>query len=260
MERLDRALTGDVQAALARPALRAFLALEVVAGAVFVARRGIETTSVVLLVWAGFTLLAFFAWWAGRHDAVRPAPDPVSHAGGRLLAAVVGALGLGLWSWGVVPLLGAALAVSGFAVWVLVAARHSSFADLLRPLSRDPRPLVPFVLMLFVPRLLAEGLGFVPRALLALPSGVGQQLLFLVGFFAPLEAVTRRTDLAAVGAALMFAALHVPFNLPANGGDLIAAAANAVFYQGTAGLVACLAFTRHRAPAAIGAAHALAIA
>src|SRR3990170_3031705 len=92
------------------------------------------------------------------------------------------------------------------------------------------------------------------------PAGVGQQLLFLVGLFAPLEAVTRRTDVSAVVAALVFAALHVPFNLPANGGDLPAAFANAVFYQASAGLIACLAFVRHRAPVPIGAVHAAAIA
>lgn len=224
------------------------------------ARRGRETVGVVLLVWAGFAILGFFAWWAGRHDAAHATPDPVPRAGGRLLMAAIGALGFGLWSWGTAPAIGAVLTATAFAGWLVVAARGSTATDVLRPLVRDPRPFVPLLLLLLVPRLLAQGLGVVPAALLALPSGVGQQLLFLVGLFAPLEAVTRRTDLSAVVAALVFAALHVPFDLPANGGDLPAAFANSVFYQGSAALVACLAFARHRAPVPIGVVHAVAIA
>jgi len=219
-----------------------------------------ETVGVVLLVWAGFAVLGFFAWWAGRHHAAHPAPDPAPRAGGRLFMAAMGALGFGLWSWGTAPAIGAVLAAAAFAGWLVVAARGSTAADVLRPLIRDPRPFVPLLLLLLAPRLLGQGLGVVPAVLLALPSGVGQQLLFLVGLFAPLEAVTRRTDVSAVVAALVFAALHVPFNLPANGGDLPAAFANAVFYQASAGLIACLAFVRHRAPVPIGAMHAAAMA
>lgn len=66
--------------------------------------------------------------------------------------------------------------------------------------------------------------------------------------------------MAAVLSALVFASIHVPMNLAANDGDWAASVANAVFYQATVGLIACLAFNRHRAPLPIGVAHALAIA
>jgi hypothetical protein len=57
----------------------------------------------------------------------------------------------------------------------------------------------------------------------------------------------------------VFGLVHVPFNLAPNGGDLLAAAANAVFFQASVGLIACLAYVRHRAVVPIGVAHALAI-
>jgi membrane protease YdiL (CAAX protease family) len=84
--------------------------------------------------------------------------------------------------------------------------------------------------------------------------------MFLVMLYASLEAVTRRPDIAAVVSALIFAVVHVPMNLPANEFDWVAAIANALFYQATVGIIACLAFTRHRAPVPIGVAHAMAIA
>ena len=66
--------------------------------------------------------------------------------------------------------------------------------------------------------------------------------------------------MAAVASALVFAALHVPVVLEANGGDVLASFANAVLFQASVGLVACLAFVRHRAAVPIGVAHAMAIA
>ena len=69
------------------------------------------------------------------------------------------------------------------------------------------------LLLLALPRLLIGGpLAFV-GVVLALPSGIGQQVLYLLGLFAPLEALRGRRALAAVVAALVFAALHVPLNL-----------------------------------------------
>ena len=110
-----------------------------------------------------------------------------------------------------------------------------------------------------MPRLLFGGpLAFV-GVVLALPSGIGQQVLYLLGLFAPLEALRDRRAAAAVVAALVFAALHVPLNLGPNDGDWLAALANAVLYQASVGIIACLAFTRHRAAVPIGVAHALAI-
>ena len=116
-----------------------------------------------------------------------------------------------------------------------------------------------------MPRLLIGGPGYVVAAALALPSGIGQQVLYLLGLFAPLEAARGRTDLVAVAsallfAALLFAALHVPFVMEINGNDLVASLANVVIFQASVGLIACLAFVRHRAAVPIGMAHGLAIA
>ena len=65
--RLDRALLSDIRTVSRSRPIQFFLVLEVVAGAVFVARRGAETARSVLLVWAGMLIVAFLAWWAGRH-------------------------------------------------------------------------------------------------------------------------------------------------------------------------------------------------
>ena len=96
-------------------------------------------------------------------------------------------------------------------------------------------------------------------ATLALASGIGQQLLYLVGLYAPLEAATQRAAVAAVGSALLFALVHLPLLLAPNGGDVLAALAKATLFQSGLGLIACLAFQRHRAVVPIGIAHALAI-
>jgi hypothetical protein len=95
---------------------------------------------------------------------------------------------------------------------------------------------------------------------LALPSGVGQQLALLIGLFAPLEAWSRRPAWAAVTAAGVFALLHVELTMEANDYDLVATCANVVLYQASVGLIAVLAFTRHRAAVPIGVTHAMAIA
>ncbi len=96
-------------------------------------------------------------------------------------------------------------------------------------------------------------------AALALPSGIGQQVLYLLGLFAPMEAASRRPAAAAVVSALLFGLVHVPLLVAPNGGDALAAVANAVLFQSGVGLVACLAYQRHRAVVPIGVAHALAI-
>ena len=92
------------------------------------------------------------------------------------------------------------------------------------------------LLLLAVPRLLFGGpLSRSSASVLALPSGIGQQVLYLLGLFAPLEAWRDRRAVAAVVAALVFAALHVPLNLGPNDGDGPAALANAVLYQASVG-------------------------
>lgn len=257
--RLDRALISDLRIALHSRAILAFLALESVAGAVFVLRRGEFHVRTVAVVWAGMLVVAFFAWWAGRDRRAHATPDPLPGAPGRSFFALLGSLGMALVGWRIQATLGAALLVGGIAGWIYVAGRSGGFRGLRDRLARDPRPFIPLLLIMAVPRLLAQGPSYLLGAAVSLPSGIGQQLLYLLGLFAPLEALRNRTAAAAVIAALIFATIHVPFNLPANEGDWLAAAANAVVFQASAGLIACLAFVRHRAAVPIGVAHALAI-
>lgn len=257
--RLDRALASDISTALRSGPILAFLALQVVAGAVFVVRRGPEMGQTVVLIWLGMLTLAFFAWWAGRHRLAHPQPDPVPDAAARSGFALLAAAGMLLWSSGISPDVGSVLVVSGIGAWLWAAWRSSGFGGWADRLLRDPRPFVPLLLLILVPRLLAGGPAYLIGAALALPSGIGQQLFFLIGLFAPLEAMRRRTPVAAVVAALVFGLVHLPVVLDANGGDTVAATANVVLFQASVGLIACLAFVRHRAAVPIGVAHALAI-
>ena len=127
-------------------------------------------------------------------------------------------------------------------------------------LCRSPRPFGPLLLLVVLPRMLLAGLTGIGPLIAGLTSGVIQQLLFLPMVFASMEAVVGRRDAAAVLSALVFASIHVPMNLAANGDDWVAALANAVFYQASVGLIVCMAYTRHRAALPLGLAHGLAIA
>jgi hypothetical protein len=269
--RLDRALRSDLTAALRSRVIVAFLVLELAAAAVFVARRGTDAGLAVIVVWLGMLVVAFLAWWAGRHPRARQQRAPQRAAEGRLLMALLGAAGFAIWSFGIWPAAGFVLVISAIAGWLgvaLLGARAAGpapgegrgrWARIPRP-SLEFRPSVPLILLVAGPSLLLGGIGHLGATALALPSGLGQQVLYLAGLFGPLEAVLRRTDVAAVVAALVFALLHVPFNLPPAGGDIVAAAANAVFYQASAGMLFCLAYVRHRAVVPIGLIHALIIA
>lgn len=264
--RLDRALARDVRTALGSRPVRWYLLLQPVAAAVLVIRRGDELLSSVLLVWAGLLVLAFTAWWAGRHRLARSQPDPVPAAGPRSIFALVAAAGLTLVGFGaparlgLVPLgLGLLLTVLGLGGWLWSALRSGGLAGLRDRLTRDPRPFVPMLVLVGLPKLLALGPPYLLAAALALPSGLGQQALYLVGLFAPLEAASGRPATAAVIAALAFGLIHVPMVLDENAGDLVAAVANATLLQANVGLVAVLAYRRHRAFVPIGVVHALAI-
>jgi len=258
--RLDQALVADARTALRSRPVLAFLALEAVAGALFVLRRGSEMLTTVLLIWLGMLTLAFFAWWAGRHRLAHPQADPMPGAAARSLFAAMVAAGMLVWGSGVSAAAGLVLVAAGLGGWLWSALRAGGWAQAATRLARDPRPFVPLLLLLAVPRLAAEGPAFLLAAAAALPSGIGQQLLYLIGLFAPLEALRGRSDAAAVVAALVFGLIHVPLVLDANHGDVAAAIANAVLFQASVGLVACLAYQRHRAAVPIGIAHALAIA
>ena len=256
--RLDRALIADLRTMFRSRPIVLFLALELLAGVVFVARRGNETVTLVLFVWVGMLVLAFFAWWAGRHRLAHPQADAVPGATARAIFALIGALGMMLFGFSMA--VGFVLLAAGSGGWLWSAWRTGGFAGLRDRLLRDPRPFVPLLLLIAVPRLLIGGPGYVVAAALALPSGIGQQVLYLLGLFAPLEAARGRTDLVAVASALLFAALHVPFVMEINGNDLVASLANVVIFQASVGIIACLAFVRHRAAVPIGMAHGLAIA
>jgi hypothetical protein len=258
--RLDQALVADARTALGSRPVRFFLGLEALAGAVFILRRGSEMLSAVVLIWLGMLTLAFVAWWAGRHRLAHPQADPMPSAAARSIFAVMAAGGMLVWGSGVSAAVGLVLVSAGLGGWLWSAVRAGGWALAATHLLRDPRPFVPLMLLLAVPRLAAEGPAFIVAAAAALPSGIGQQLLYLIGLFAPLEALRGRSDAAAVAAALVFGLIHVPLVLDANHGDLAAATANAVLFQASVGLVACLAYQRHRAVVPIGVAHALAIA
>lgn len=260
--RLDRVLIADLRSVTRSRVVLAFLAIEIMAAVVLVARRGEALVETVLLVWAGFLCVAFLAWWAGRDVHARALADPVPMPGWRAVFALAGALGVLLSGLGAWPV-GAPILMAALGAWVgvgLVARRRGDPDGAgWRQVLRDPRPFVPLLLLIGVTRFLFGGIT--PVGLVAgLLSGVIQQLAYLVGLFAPLEAMRGRADMAAVLAALVFGAVHLPFNVGPNGGDWIAAAANAVVFQANVGLIACLAFVRHRAAMSIGLAHGLAIA
>lgn len=258
--RLDRALLIDLGAALRSGPILVFLAIEVAAGLIFVARRGPETVTTVLLIWLGMSGLAFFAWWAGRHRLAHPRPDPVPAAAARSFFALMDVSGMVVWGFGMSVAGGAVLVACGLGGWIWAAWRTAGFAGLPGRLSRDVRPFIPLLLLIALPRLIVGGPGYLVAVVFALPSGIGQQVLYLIGLYAPLEALRVHAALAAVIAALLFGLIHVPLLLDANRGDVIAAFANAVLFQASVGLVAVLAYQRHRAVVPIGVAHALAIA
>jgi hypothetical protein len=241
-------------------AMLVFLAIEVVAAGILMARRGSEMLSTVVLVWLGMAALAFFAWWAGRHRLAHPEPDPMPSAPARSAFALLGIAGTVVWGTGISIPAGFVLFACGMGGWLWSAFRADEGIDLRGRLLRDPRPLVPLLLLIAIPRLVVGGPLFVLEAVLALPSGIGQQLLYLVGLYSPLEGLGRDRASMAVVAALLFGLVHVPIVLDANSGDLLAALGNAVIFQSSVGIIACLAYQRHRAVVPIGVAHALAIA
>lgn len=256
--RLDRALVEDLRQALASPPIRAYLAIQLLSGVVFVSRRGADTVSTVLLIWLGLLAIALPAWWAGRHRLAHPQPDPVAAPRAQALFALTAVAAMTLWGFGLVPVGFVLLAVGGGG-WLWAAWRAGGVSGLRDRLTRDPRPFIPLLLLIGLPRLLIGGPAYLVGAALALPSGIGQQVLYLIGLYGPLEALRYWAASAAVVSALLFGLVHVPTVLDANHGDVLAAMANAVLFQSGVGLVACLAYQRHRAVVPIGVAHALAI-
>lgn len=258
--RLDRALALDLRRALRSGPVQLYLLIEVVAAVVFVMRRGDDTASMLVLVYLALAVVAFLAWWAGRHRLAHPDPDLVPAAGPKTAFALVVGLGWGLVGFGLSFELGLVLVFVGIGGWVWAFVRSDGLSGVRDRLARDPRPFLPLYLFIALPRLLAIGPLYLVGVVFALPSGIVQQLLLLVGLFAPLEAWSGRPGWAALVAAVVFAILHVPIVMPQNGDDLIAATANAAIFQLSVGFIAVLAYRRHRAAVPIGVAHGLTIA
>lgn len=258
--RLDRALAQDLGTALRCRPIQLYLLVQIIAAAVFVARRGSGTASMVVLIWLGLGFVAFLAWWSGRHRLAHPTPDPVASAGPRSAFALLAVAGWASWGSGISIPLGFVLILSGVGGWMWAYLRGSGQVGLRERLLRDPRPFLGLYLFIVLPRLLAIGPLYLAGILAGLPSGIVQQLLLLVGLFAPLEAWSGRPGWSALVAASVFALLHVPTVMEPNGDDLVAAFANAAILQLTVGLIAVLAYRRHRAAVPIGVAHGLTIA
>jgi membrane protease YdiL (CAAX protease family) len=87
-----------------------------------------------------------------------------------------------------------------------------------------------------------------------------QQVLLHDGLVARVEALSRRTDVAAVLAALAFGVAHAPMNLPQAQGDHLLALSAALVFQAPIGLVFIVGYLRHRASVPLGVAHGFAIA
>ena len=259
----------DALGALRSGPLRAFLALELLAAAYLVLRRGPSVLPLLAVIGAGATAYGFLAWQAGRSPWAEPRPDLVRAPRLELLAVAVGyvALSGSLLGWwpraGVLPpawtVFQAALVgwvVVATTAWLRAARRDGRGFGELAWIWRGWLPFVPLLLAVLLPKAPLQGMGFVAALIGGIGSGVSQQVLLQVGLTARLEAVLGRGDAAAVLAALGFGAVHVAMNLPQAGGDWPIAAANAMVLQASIGLVFCTAYLRHRAPLALGCCHA----
>ncbi len=211
------------------------------------------------IIAGGGLLFGLAAWLAGRHPWAHPEPDPVRAPVPELVAVTVVFVGTVIWVFGA-GAFGYSVAQLGLLGWVAVGVLARYRLGDFGWIPRTWLPYLPLMLALALPKLAIMGLDVVPRTLAGLSSGLIQQLLLQVGLAARLEAVTGRSDVAAVVAALSFGLLHVPLDLGQAGGDWSLALANAAVLQATIGLVFCLAYQRHRAPLGLGFCHALLMA
>jgi hypothetical protein len=237
----------------------AFAALEIAAAAYVIARRGTEMVPLLVLTAAGVAFYAMLGWLAGRHTLAETAPDVVRSPRLEALAIGIAYVGLAGWGFGVLPF-GMHLFLGGLCGWIAAALLGGYRRGDLRWATRSWRPYLPLFVGVTAPKLLTSGLMLPIGLLIALPSGILQQLLLQLGLTARVEALVRGSALAAVVAALAFGFLHVPMNLGMAGGDWSLAFANALVLQTPIGLAFCVAYQRHRAPLALGAVHAILMA
>ena len=236
-----------------------FLAIEVAAVAYLFARRG--PSILPLLTVAGLAILFYgvLGWLAGRHPRADGSPDPVRAPGLELLSIGAAYVGYILWIFSISPI-GLPLFFGGLVGWIGAVAISGYRPGEVAWLTRSWRPFVPLLVGVTAPKLFLAGPGLLFGLTGGVLSGIFQQVILQLGATARLEAATRRPDVAAVVAALCFALVHVPLNLPMAGGDWAIALANAAVLQAPIGLAFCLAYQRHRAPLALGAVHGIVIA
>jgi CAAX prenyl protease-like protein len=240
------------------PAL-AFAAIEIAAAAYVIARRGTEFVPLLVLAGLAVAFYAVLGWLAGRHPLAESAPDPVRSPRLEAFAIGIAYVGLAGWGFGVLPF-GMHLFLGGLCGWIAAAVLGGYRRGDLRWATRSWRPYLPLFVGVTAPKLLTTGLMLPIGLLIALPSGLLQQLLLQLGLTARVEALVRRSAVAAVAAAVAFGFLHVPMNLGMAGGDWSIAFANALVLQTPIGLAFCVAYQRHRAPLALGAVHAILMA
>ena len=255
-QRIDRALARDLAHVLRRWPAWLFLAAFGLGVAIQLGRGGADRLPLVLTIAAGCVAYGLLAWQAGRSPVAWPRPSAVRAPKAEMGAVIVAYVGVAgyLMGLGLGPLF-----VVGFGAWVLVAIRARYRPSDLAWVIRGWRPHLPLLVAVLLPKLLLAG----PAVVLGLPlalGGVVQQVLLQVGLTARLEALAGRGDVAAVLAALAFGVAHAGLNLPQAGGDHLLALGAALVLQAPIGLVLCVAYLRHRAPLALGAAHAIAIA
>jgi hypothetical protein len=239
-----------------------YLALAVAIGsaaAYIVARRGPGSLELLAIIAAAVSSYGFLGWWAGRHRAAVSEPDPVRAPGLETLSIAVAYLGLLGWMFRF-GTLGIALFLGGLAAWVATFAISRYRRTDFEWLRRSWLPFLPLFVGVLAPKLFLAGPMLAIGMLVALPSGIIQQLLLQLGVTARLEAVTGRREVAAVLAAIAFGLPHVPLDLGQAGGDWTLALANAFVLQVPIGLAFCLAYQRHRAPLALGVIHGIVIA
>jgi hypothetical protein len=250
--------TAPVLALRSRPAL-AFIALELAAAAYLIARRGTDLLPLLVLTALGVAFYGALGWLAGRHPLAEGTPDPVRSPRLEAFAIGIAYVGLAGWGFGLLPF-GMHIFLGGVCGWLAVVAFAGYRRGDLGWLTRSWRPYVPLLVGVTAPKLLLAGLSLPIGLLIALPSGILQQLMLQLGLTAHVEALVRRSAVAAVAAAMGFGFLHVPMNLGMAGGDWWIAFANALVLQTPIGLAFCIAYQRHRAPLALGAVHAILMA
>jgi hypothetical protein len=238
----------------------AFVAVVALAAAVQVVRGGSHRLGLMALIALGVIVFAILAWFAGRHAGAVQTADRVRWPVGEFIGILAAYAGLVLWLAGHGSIGGPVL-LAGIAGWVAAAIVARYRPGDFRSLLRSPLPFTALLLAIALPKVVTLGpLGFALALPAALVSGIFQQVLLQDGLVARLEALIRRSDVAAVLAALAFGVAHAPMNLHQAQGDHLLALSASLVFQAPIGLVFIIGYLRHRASVPLGVAHGFAIA